>query len=238
MVAMVYNSAYYKMKNILKPLMLVLIPFLLFSCKNEGINGEKSDLTVADSCGNTYSTVKVADQIWMAENLRADKDAQGIAIDETQICNPNNDEANVPVFGKLYSWEAAQNVCPEGWRLPTKDEAKTLINTMGDADIAGAKLSGEQSLWNNLADDTNTVPEHFGEGLFNAVPAGYLYNNEYYGFGYNTSFWCSTLDDSENAQKLQDPEKKVYAITLSYNDAKVGAIDRNFGLSVRCVKEN
>ena len=150
MVAMVYNSAYYKMKNILKPLMLVLIPFLLFSCKNEGINGEKSDLTVADSCGNTYSTVKIADQVWMAENLRADKDAQGIAIDETQICNPNNDEASVPVFGKLYSWEAAQNVCPEGWHLPKSQEWDELFTYVGGRDKAGIALKSKEG-WMNGA---------------------------------------------------------------------------------------
>ena len=226
------------MKKILKPLIIALLPFLLFSCKNEGINGEKSDLTVADSCGNIYSTMKIGDQIWMAENLRADKDAQGVAIDETQICNPNNDEANVTVYGKLYSWEAASNACPEGWRLPNKDEAKALINAMGDANIAAAKLSGEKDLWKNLPDDKDELAQYFGQGNFNAVPAGYMYKNEYYGFKFNAAFWTSSLDDSDDAQKLADSAKKVYSIIIDPKGAQVGAVDRNFATSIRCIKEN
>lgn len=234
------------MKKILKPLILVLIPLTFVCCKNEGINGEKSDLTVADSCGNIYSTVKIGDQMWIAENIRADKDAQGNAIDETKIYNPNNEESNVAIYGKLYNMEGAQNVCPEGWRLPTKEEAQTLVNSMGETDIAGVKLAGDQNLWKGFSENKKhkkSVTENYGKGLFNAVPAGYFYNSEYYGFQNNTSFWCSTLDDSEDSKDLSDSEKKVYAVTLSYNDDKdvidaiVGAIDRNFALSVRCVKE-
>lgn len=184
--------------------------------------------------------------MWIAENIRADKDAQGNAIDETKIYNPNNEESNVAIYGKLYNMEGAQNVCPEGWRLPTKEEAQTLVNSMGETDIAGVKLAGDQNLWKGFSENKKhkkSVTENYGKGLFNAVPAGYFYNSEYYGFQNNTSFWCSTLDDSEDSKDLSDSEKKVYAVTLSYNDDKdvidaiVGAIDRNFALSVRCVKE-
>ena len=203
------------MKKILKPLIIALLPFLLFSCKNEGINGEKSDLIVADSCGNTYTTMKItvkdstgADKaiIWMAENLRADKDALGNAIEDSLIYNPN------------------------------KDEAKSLINAMGDADIAAAKLSGEKDLWKNI-DEKDDAFEYFGKGLFNAVPAGYMYHKEYHGFQYNADFWTSSLDDSDDAKKLEDSKKKVYSIIVDPKGAQVGAVDRNFALSVRCVKE-
>ena len=234
------------MKKFLRPLILALLPFLLISCKNEGINGEKSDLIVTDSCGNTYTTMKItvkdstgADKtiIWMAENFRADKDALGNAIEDSLIYNPNKDEANVAKYGKLYCWEAAQKMCPEGWRLPTKDEAKALINAMGDADIAAAKLSGEKDLWKNLSMDDKDLEKYFGKGLFNAIPAGYMYHKEYYGFQYNANFWTSSLDDSDDAKKLEDPQKKVYSIIVDPKGAQVGAVDRNFALSIRCVKE-
>ena len=225
------------MKKLFKSVVFFLIPIAFVCCKNEGINGEKSDLTVSDSCGNTYTTVKIGETVWMAENLRSDKDAQGNPIEEVQIFNPDNSEANVQTYGKLYTWEGAQNACPEGWRLPDKDEAKAMLNSLGDADVAAAKLAGNQNLWKNLAESKDPVPDHFGEGLFNAVPAGYFYNDEYYGFQYNTSFWCSSLDDSEDANELTDDQKKAYSITMSYSDAKVGAVDRNFAMSVRCVQD-
>lgn len=223
------------MKKLLKPIVFFLIPIALVCCKNEGINGEKSDLTVEDASGNTYTTVKIGEKVWMAENLRADKDAQGNPIADTLMFNPNNDETNTQTYGLLYTYDAAKNACPEGWRLPDKDEAKAMISSLGDA--AGAKLACNEKLWKNLAEGKDPVPEHFGEGLFNAIPAGYFFNDEPYGFQYNTSFWCSSLDDSEGADTIKDDKKKVYSLTMSYADAKTGAIDRNFALSVRCVQD-
>ena len=32
-------------------------------------------------------------------------------------------------YGNFYNWEEVQNVCPEGWRLPTCEEAQSLVNS-------------------------------------------------------------------------------------------------------------
>ena len=32
-------------------------------------------------------------------------------------------------YGKYYTWHEAKNICPDGWRLPTKKEFESLINS-------------------------------------------------------------------------------------------------------------
>jgi len=73
--------------------------------------------------GKIYKTVKIGNQIWMAENL-AYKTQKGSWAD-------NNDENNVKMYGYQYNWEAAHNACPPGWHLPSRAEWETLIGNLG-----------------------------------------------------------------------------------------------------------
>ena len=58
--------------------------------------------TVSDIDGNTYETIEIGNQIWMAENLRVEHDNQG--NDLPCYCY-NNDLSNCPIYGMLYSWD-------------------------------------------------------------------------------------------------------------------------------------
>ena len=67
---------------------------------------------VTDIDGNVYITVKLGDQIWMAENLKVIHYRNGDPVPEITnnidwilmstgaYCNYNNDESNVSVYGK------------------------------------------------------------------------------------------------------------------------------------------
>lgn len=70
-----------------------------------------------------YKTVKIGNQVWMAENLAYKTQKGSWAY--------NNDESNVKMYGYLYDWEVVQNVCPSGWHLPSKAEWETLISNLG-----------------------------------------------------------------------------------------------------------
>lgn len=68
-----------------------------------------------------YRIRKIDGLIWMDENLR---------YHSTKSVLYNYEEQN-QVYGRLYSWEEAQNICPSGWRLPTKAEYQSLIRSLG-----------------------------------------------------------------------------------------------------------
>jgi len=73
--------------------------------------------------GKTYKTVKIGNQVWMAENLAYKTQKGSWAY--------NNNESNVKTYGYLYDWEVVQNVCPSGWHLPSRAEWETLISNLG-----------------------------------------------------------------------------------------------------------
>jgi hypothetical protein len=71
---------------------------------------------VTDYDGNTYKTVKIGNQIWMAENLKTTRHNDGqqvpyvtdnVAWDNLQTpgyCFYNNDSANFESYDALYKW--------------------------------------------------------------------------------------------------------------------------------------
>lgn len=113
-----------------------------------------------DVDGNKYSVVKIGTQIWMAENLRTTRYADGTPIslvtDDNQwsdlldsdkaYCYFDNDISKKTIYGALYTWAAAMNgaassanipsgiqgVCPTGWHLPSNGEWVIMQNYLAD----------------------------------------------------------------------------------------------------------
>jgi uncharacterized protein (TIGR02145 family) len=200
---------------------------------------------ITDKEGNSYKTVYIGTQQWMAENLKVTKYNDGTAIpnitDNTQWSNLttgawsyyNNDVANNAKYGKLYNWYAVskisngnKNVCPTGWHVPTDAEWTVLTDYLGGASVAGGKMKevGTTS-WNSPnTDATNT-------SLFSALPGGYRggygYNYDIGGGGY---WWSSSEGSTSDA----------WSRYLGYSD---GNAERGFGFekrggfSVRCLRD-
>ena len=133
--------------------------------------------------GETYRTVKIGKQEWMAENLRFK--AEGSYA-------PDNEEANVKPFGRLYTWTVAmrieesysaelyrdedtttvKGICPSGSRLPSKAEWDTLLES-GVLFIESSALSG--NFW--------------GLGI---TPSGYQISGSFTGKGTHAAFWTAS----------------------------------------------
>ena len=191
--------------------------------------------------GQTYKTVTIGTQTWMAENLN-----YGTANSDCY----NDNSANCTKYGRLYTWAAAMDsagtwstngkgcgyektcsptypvrgVCPEGWHLPNQTEWNALFAAIGGQSTAGQKLKAASG-WISFSGITNE--DAFG---FSALPAGVRYSlGDYYYEGYYANFWSSTEYGSAYA----------YGMDLYYNggNANLGDYDKYVGFSVRCVKD-
>lgn len=161
--------------------------------------------------GKTYKTVKIGKQVWMAENMNYD-----IKHSYCYDAVPGYCEE----YGRLYTWEAALNVCPEGWHLPTNEEFETLKSNVG-GDEYSAKLLKSATGWR----EGNGI-DKYG---FNAIPAGHYRNNTFGSAGTLAYFWSATEDYESVAYEfvLDGYNKSAYLI----RNAKVSAN------SVRCLRD-
>ena len=183
-------------------------------CKTETEdNCEYSELA-DDRDGQTYKTVKIGDQWWMAENLNYETDSSFCYKDSAEFCEK---------YGRLYTWDAVVDVCPDGWHLPSKAEWETLITAVGGQATAGKMLKSTSG---------GKGSDAFG---FSALPAGYRVKGGGYLYaGAHTFFRSSTVSSTEinNGPYSAFLDFNVdYAAGMSSDDYN------NYGFSVRCLKD-
>ncbi|PKK82178.1 MAG: hypothetical protein CVT49_15080 [candidate division Zixibacteria bacterium HGW-Zixibacteria-1] len=196
--------------------------------------------TVTDIDGNVYQTIKIGDQVWMAENLKVTHYRNGDSIPNVTnnntwaylntgaYCEYSNNIANVAVYGRLYNWYAVaddRNLAPADWHVASKAEWQTLIDYLGGDDVAGGKLKE--------AGTTHWVSPNTGatnESGFTALPGGY--RNPLGSFTYLGShalFWTSS------------PYNTTAALGRSMNNLDSAIYQTYFnnplGRSVRCIKD-
>lgn len=72
--------------------------------------------------GKTYRLVTIGAQIWMLDNLNFKTQTNSWCYEDS--------EHNCKEFGRLYSWNAAQKACPNGWRIATENEWNSLNDSI------------------------------------------------------------------------------------------------------------
>ena len=206
--------------------------------------------------GQTYKTVTIGTQTWMAQNLNyaytgVPYNYSGYTSDSTSWCYKNEPE-NCAKYGRLYTWAAAMDsvgtwttngkgcghgstcsptgtirgICPEGWHLPDTTEWNTLFTAVGGSFTAGTALKSTSG-WNEDEGESGNGTDSFG---FSALPAGYRYNGGYYdNEGYDAYFWSSTEYNSNYAYYMR--------LYYNYDVAYLGINSKDGGHSVRCVKD-
>ena len=87
-----------------------------------------------DAEGREFSWVRYGNLEWMTTNLNIEA-SYGYEISHERTRNPIELEAekeqNYATFGYLYTYEAALEVVPEGWRIPTDEDWQELEKAMG-----------------------------------------------------------------------------------------------------------
>jgi uncharacterized protein (TIGR02145 family) len=125
--------------------------------------------TLTDVDGNTYQTIEMNGQTWMAGNLRTTRYADGTPVDSCWCYG--GDQAKCEEYGRIYAWPAAmkgdttanvQGVCPDGWHLPAKEDWLALIDHFGPAQ-SGTELKVKGS----TGFDARYGGYRFEDGSFN-----------------------------------------------------------------------
>ena len=200
---------------------------------------------IKDIEGNTYKTVYIGTQHWMAENLYVGKYNDGMTIanvTDNNLWATNKTGAwstfviqyagTDDRYGKLYNWYAVnlasngnKNVCPTGWHVPTDAEWTVLTDYLGGEDVAGGKLKEEGMVnwYNPNTDATNS-------SLFTAMPGGYRNSEGDFGYIHNNGYWWSATQT--NKDSAQTRVLSMYAgVTIRRE------YEKSFGMSIRCLKD-
>lgn len=179
----------------------------------------------------SYKIIEIGDQYWMAENLNYAADSSWCYQNNPTMCQ---------IYGRLYTNEAAQNACPDGWHLPSEAEfiamEKALALDNEDLDYGvtpeyrGLTVGGQLKLdGTEFWKSPNTGATNASE--FAALPAGYRYSDRtFHALTEETWFWTSSE---------KDPLQFVVHY-LVYDQSGVGykpKIFGSYGLSVRCVRD-
>ena len=181
--------------------------------------------TLADSRdGKSYKTVVIGSLTWMAENLNFDNSATATGSIDSSFCY-DGIPANCEKYGRLYQEYAATAVCPEGWRLPTANDWRDLVNTakseFGD-DNGSLRAVGEWE--NSIFGDNITATNASG---FSALPAGYrAKTGECDGEGSKAYFWG---EDNMNHY--------AWILSNQYDMEKESMQRGYYAYAVRCVKD-
>jgi len=224
-----------------------ILPVFQFSgCNMDRSNKKSSRETVTDIDGKIYQTVKIGKQVWMAENLAVTQYNNGESIPEVTdastwyrlespgFCWYNNDSARFgKAYGALYNYHAIQSgrLCPDGWRIPTSDDYKTLLSHLDPSSdfvkheassIAGGKMkSRDSAYW------APPNVEASNESGFSALPGGC---RSYAGnFSMAGSFGYYGAADNNTSLALRSATGSAFL-----RDKVSGYV----GVSVRCIKED
>jgi uncharacterized protein (TIGR02145 family) len=197
--------------------------------------------SVSDNDGNTYRTITIGTQTWMAENLKTTKYRNGdligtttpATLDISSNLTPkyqwsyDGNESNVVIYGRLYTFSVitdSRNICPIGWHVPTHEEWTTLVSYIGDMEFGAGKL--KETGTTHWLDINNGATNING---FTALPGGYRNNDgSFLAIGQIGSWWTST---ELSAYVGEFWEMYSGAQYIANNSDVLGG-----GHSVRCVK--
>lgn len=211
------------------------------SFESQPSSSEFNDSILVDSRdGQSYKIVRIADQVWMAENLNYKADSSWCYKNEPDSCL---------IFGRLYQWAAAMNlkkdylntlasglvsakhqgVCPENWHIPDTTEWNSLLKYIdlnnGDEPTGASLLLPKYEGSNKFG---------FG-GVLSGTRSAYkdYYTDNYGKFYYanrEAIYWSATEDKTWPAQAF-------FYYMYSNNPMKNSEETKSNGFAVRCKKD-
>jgi uncharacterized protein (TIGR02145 family) len=203
---------------------------------------------ITDKSGNIYQIKTIGDRTWTVKNLETTKFEDGSNIPLVQddllwAATTSSAYCTYTEYGKLYNYYAVvdnRNLCPSGWHIPTDDDWKSLELSLGmsqdQANATGLRGTIEGGKLKYVSKSTYEGWNFPNTGAtnssgFSALGAGYRSNQGIF-TNKNTSanFWTSTEFDANSAWSRSLSLSNTQIIRLNIN--------KGYGFSVRCIKDN
>lgn len=159
-----------------------------------------------------YRTVQIGEQVWMAQNLNH--------YTVNSYCYADKD-INCLSYGRLYDWQSAHSICPEGWHLPDTLDFGILrdyaIENNGGIGVGASLMHGKSDKFGFSS---------LAHGGYKPGKDGICGDND------ADFFWTTieTADKNNYAEVRGFRSKKDYMIYSS--------LKKTWYLSVRCIKDN
>lgn len=184
--------------------------------------------------GTEYYCTTIGGKDWFKENLAYA--GLGVPYSSSELMST--------IYGRFYTWEEAQNACPEGWRVSSKKDWKDAAES-----VSGGRSFGEDDTFTGVGGAFRGDITFNGASLwdfwpnvkitnatgFSAIPVGYATYNEDDGYAFTgykeySVFW--TMDEAAEDLGLY---RYMY---VDKPDILLGAAEKSsFAASVRCVRD-
>jgi len=146
---------------------------------------------------------------WMSKDMNY-KTAGGYTVVEDK-------DMHNKAQGLLYTWEAAQKACPDGWHLPSEKEWQHLVDTFGGRSLK----SGEGWAMGGNGENFSS---------FNAYPSYYLSDDvEYASYKWFGHWWTAT--------SKADTLASAFWMMFQDSDVRNESKNKTNSYSVRCIKD-
>ncbi|HOZ30726.1 MAG TPA: fibrobacter succinogenes major paralogous domain-containing protein [Bacteroidales bacterium] len=207
---------------------IICLVMFISACNSDNKKTETS--TEPETEEIQYESIEIGEQEWMLYNISTDTFNNGDIILEAKTeaewikaknnqtavwCYYENKSKNGDKYGKLYNWYAVtddRGIAPKDWHIPTEKDIKKLLDYLGN----------DNEAFNTLIED--------GDSGFEALYSGWRRGTGVFADIDNfCAFWTSTENGEYGAWSLD--------IDKGNRNAVIGYSRKEFGISVRCIKD-
>ncbi len=185
------------------------------------MSAEKSQPLIDTRDGKEYNTMRLFSKTWMAANLNH-KPQTG-----NSWCYDNNN-SNCDKYGRLYDWNTAMAVCPDGWHLPTPKEWDLLDKITESSGYDELSKLKAKSGWNDNAYGSVKNGNGTDDYGFSALPGGGYRDGRFFDVGNNGIWWVA--DEPPYGGSVRSMERGNGRLAP-------GGQDKSNGYSVRCARD-
>lgn len=226
---------------------LLLTTFILVSLMSSDINAQ-----VVAQDGTKYNTTKIGDREWLTTNLNVSTFNDGTTILQVKsvaewikaynekkpaYCYYDFQDSNGTKYGKIYNSHVLNNplnVAPIGWHVPTVEDWKELIATLG-GNANKEKIVNElkaKTGWTRSPGNNKTGFTALGSGTLIFISNKYLFQ----GLPNWARYWSSSYYTEGYFKPIREYFYQA-GLNLFENTFQIDPFGFNEGSAIRCIKD-